>query len=791
MRKNIYLIIILMICELLSQFTAFAQWKKVTTIPPPYDNGPNQGGYYLEVMFLPSNPKLGWTCGFNGYVLRTVDGGNTWHGTVVQPGLQLESINFLDSLNGYTSGYPKEFGNEGRIFKSTDGGVTWFNVTPPDPGYILWGNYFLTPNIGVVIGGGCGNVEKFYHTSDGGASWSLFEGNDNSGMTDAILFSPNGLGYAVSSGRLWRTSDGGLTWSIMSVTGGEDWQEEITISGNTFLLPYATGCGGEMNDGGLRISTDGGINWKQFRTGHTMFGAFLLDSKRGWGVGTSKAIYYTSDAGKTWELRNCGIQNNDSLDDVYFINDTTGWVVGNGIYKYVNLDTLHPSITAYATTKCEGDSVILTANENYNYYNWSTGETTKSITVRKSGKYWVNVSNSECDTSKSNEIQINFNPAPSPGIIPSDTLVCQGDSVTLTLDKPYPVIQWSNGETSQSIHVFSDSTYSVIVTDTNGCTGTASIHITVIPNPKPFITKYSHMVSCIGDTVFLETSPDFSSYTWYEANKNQLINTGSNKISVVSNGDYYLIVSNKYGCTGTSDTMKIVFVPDSNRLSLEILSSGPGYLTFDSVSLTTMLCKRLRIKNVGSDPEIINNLILARNIEFSLPQSQFPITILPSESADVEICYNPSAIGEQYDTLQISDHCTPHEVPLVGIGAPNIYNGNSNCSIPVRLQSTDLIGYFFNVSAPIPNPAQSIVSLKFERYVPSGESQVETGKLFNSLGIQVSAGYEKLTQSGCNDKGTYNIGNFTFDINYLPDGLYYAIIYSKNNKFIYPVIISR
>ncbi len=790
MRKLI-LILISILCVLIQQKDVYAQWKKLKNLSAPYN-----GGYYLDIHFLPSNPKLGWACGYDGYVLRTVDGGNTWRGTIVQPHFQLESILFLDSLNGYTSGDPMDYVNPGKIFKSTDGGVTWRDVSPPQVSSYLWANFFITPDIGVVVGAGCLENQQFFHTSDGGASWSLFTGSENnSGLTDVTLTSPYGLGWATSSGKLWRTLDGGMTWSVYSTTGNNDWHDDFSISGNSFLLPYSVGCSGggglNGNDGGLRISTDDGMTWRDFHCGHSMFGTFLMDEKRGWGCGWDRAIYYTSDAGKTWVLRNCGIENNDSLDDMWFINDTTGFVVGRGIYKYFPLDTLHPNIIASATSKCEGDSVILTPDKNYNYYNWSTDETSRSIIVKKSGTYWVKVSNTQCDTSMSNQVQINFNPAPKPLIIASDTLICSGDSVKLSLNNLYPVVQWSTGEMSQSITVKSDNIYSVTVTDTNGCTGTDSLHITVIPIPKPFITKFSHAVSCMGDTIFLQTASGYSSYQWYDANTNQLVNSGNDKITVVANGDYYLKVSNQFGCTGTSDTMKIVFVPDSNRLAIEILSNVPGILSFDSVHLLTMFCKRLRIRNVGPDPEIINNVNLARNIEFSLPQSQFPITILPSDSFDLEICYQPSALGEQSDTLEISDHCTPHEIPLIGTGSPNIYAGNSNCSVPVMLQSTGLLGYFFNVSVPMPNPAQTIVSLPFERFIPSGESSVESVKLYNSIGSLVSAGLENIKQSRADTKGTYELGEFSFDVKNLPDGLYYAIINSKNNKFIYPVIVSK
>ena len=39
--------------------------------------------------------------------------------------MQLESINFVDKLNGYTSGVRQDYSGYGNIFKTTDGGVTW------------------------------------------------------------------------------------------------------------------------------------------------------------------------------------------------------------------------------------------------------------------------------------------------------------------------------------------------------------------------------------------------------------------------------------------------------------------------------------------------------------------------------------------------------------------------------------------------------------------------------------------------------------------------------------------
>ncbi len=299
-------------------------WERVP-LPGQYAQG-----YYLDVFFLPSNPQYGWVCGFNGYVLRTTDGGSSWQGSVVpfngRAGGHLESVHFTDALNGYCSG-------PCGVFRSTDGGATWTDITPTFPSEAPWGCYFISATTGVVLGGGCVGAQNFFRTTNGGQTWSLFQGNQSaSGLTDALL-QADGSGYAVSSGLLWQTTDGGSSWSVAAATGPNYWNEEIARSGTSFLIPWAgSNCSGQGSGGGGRFSTDGGQTWRSFSTGTPMFGAFLHDSQRGWICGYARHVWYTSDAGQNWQYRGCGTDGD--LDDIWMITDTTGFVVGQGVYRY-------------------------------------------------------------------------------------------------------------------------------------------------------------------------------------------------------------------------------------------------------------------------------------------------------------------------------------------------------------------------------------------------------------------------------------------------------------------------
>ncbi len=71
-------IFILIILFLSLSSAGNAQWKRVTSIPAPYDNA-----YYLEIYFLDSNPQYGWACGRSGVVIRTTNGGDSWDVAVI------------------------------------------------------------------------------------------------------------------------------------------------------------------------------------------------------------------------------------------------------------------------------------------------------------------------------------------------------------------------------------------------------------------------------------------------------------------------------------------------------------------------------------------------------------------------------------------------------------------------------------------------------------------------------------------------------------------------------------
>ncbi len=319
---------LLLICLCSSALSA-QSWQKCTL--PSGFNVAGTSPTYLDVFFQPSNPQNGWVCGYGGRVLRTTDGGNNWQGALVpfngRSGGHLESVHFPTSQVGYCSG-------PCGVFKSVNGGASWVDLTQNLPdSTIIWGLYFLNADHGVMVGGGCSSFQGFYLTTNGGATWSRYSLNvASSGLTDVILY-PSGLGIAVGSGSLYKSLDSGRTWTQWQSRFQAIWDEELTISGSSICVPYAgSDCAGGGPSGGVRFSSDSGQSWVSFNITTPFYGAYLVNPATAWACGSARNVWRTTNSGANWEIKNCGVDGD--LDDVWFIDDTTGFVVGNAVYRY-------------------------------------------------------------------------------------------------------------------------------------------------------------------------------------------------------------------------------------------------------------------------------------------------------------------------------------------------------------------------------------------------------------------------------------------------------------------------
>jgi hypothetical protein len=148
-----------------------------------------------------------------------------------------------------------------------------------------------------------------------------------------------------------------------------------------------------------------------------------------------------------------------------------------------------------------------------------------------------------CNNVSSNTV---FATPPVPTITPNGpTSFCQGGSVQLTSSAAASYL-WSNGETTQSINVNSNGTFSVTVYNAAGCENySANTVVTVFSNPAaPVITPAGPITICQGSSINLSTAAA-NSYSWSNGGTLQ-------SISVSSAGTYTVTITDANNCSATS-----------------------------------------------------------------------------------------------------------------------------------------------------------------------------------------------------------------------------------------------
>jgi len=648
-------------------------WKKAV-LPQSIANG-----YFLDVFFLPANPQYGWACGFDGHIAITSDGGNSWNASIIQGRPFLESIHFVDSKHGFTSG-------PGGVFKTINGGISWTNISSFINMSQIWGCYFVDKDNGMYVGGGCnGSAQVFVRTTNGGNSWSVFESyEDETGLADLILYAKDGLGYAVSSGLLWQTQNGGRSWNVFAtIAGPRAWAEEITHVKNSFLTPFSgDDCfGGIRNYGGANFTTDNGRTWNQYTTNKSMFGSFLIDEKKGWICGDQAEVLFTSNSGKDWTKINCGLDN-ANIDDVWFVNDSLGWAAGQGLFMFSYIDLPASFIKAPPKPYCVGDTVNLTVSDEFENVTWNIGGNTEnSARVTKNTTVIARAYHKPTCRTITDTVVIEYNPPVQAQLnVKKDTILCGNDELTISVEGRYDTLIWYDGVQTKT-RIFNKqanpSGFYVDVYDSLKCSRRLIIpSITWSNAPSPSIQIAGKPILCNADSTELIAPSGYISYTW---------NTGEKKqsIFVKEAGRYNVRLIDSLGCEVYSDTITIEKVDLDNYLSASV--SGKKILEFDSTVIGAKSCIELTFTNKNAISDYVLDLpYIRRNIEFSVPMSQFPILIKPLDSLKLNICFSPDSIGIWRDTIIFRDTCSSLIYPLIGLGKPFIADELTKCNIDIK-----------------------------------------------------------------------------------------------------------
>ncbi|MCB0429268.1 MAG: gliding motility-associated C-terminal domain-containing protein [Flavobacteriales bacterium] len=202
----------------------------------------------------------------------------------------------------------------------------------------------------------------------------------------------------------------------------------------------------------------------------------------------------------------------------------------------------------------DGTATVTPSGGTPNYtYLWADGQTTQTATGLMAGNYDVTVTdNNGCTPASTVTVQVGEPTADlTTSITPVDAL-CNGSSDgTATAGgsggTPGYMYVWSNGQTNATATGLAAGTYTVTVTDANGCVNVDQATVTIgEPAPLTSSSTTTTVVGCFGGndgTATVTPSGGTSPYTYLWSNgQTNATGTGFNK------GTYQVTITDDHGC---------------------------------------------------------------------------------------------------------------------------------------------------------------------------------------------------------------------------------------------------
>ncbi len=318
------------------------------------------------------------------------------------------------------------------------------------------------------------------------------------------------------------------------------------------------------------------------------------------GGAASNSAFYTS----FW-----GADGNDSTQTIAQINWvnlfpvlgntpdarlSAGSVAGSGANfmnaKFYSVSA--PSTSTSTYTYCAGATAsTLTANASLGntlrWYTQATGGTftttapTPSTTTAGTFTYYVSQANVNNDESQRIAITITVNALPATPTITANgaTTFCTGGSVVLTSSSATGNVWTSAGgfATTPSITVTSSGTYSVTVTDVNGCAATSTATTVNVSNaPAPTINATATQ-ACAGDIVTITASTS-DSYLWSTGATTQSIDVNATATNV------NVVTTNANACNGVGASAPITVTFNTTPTAAGTMTLAGNVATFTNTS---------------------------------------------------------------------------------------------------------------------------------------------------------------------------------------------------------------
>jgi len=228
--------------------------------------------------------------------------------------------------------------------------------------------------------------------------------------------------------------------------------------------------------------------------------------------------------------------------------------------KTVNVNTLPPADAGTNQIICLNQAANLTASGGTQYL-WSTNATTPNINVSPAVNttYTVTVSDGN-GCSASDQVSVVVNALPQAEAGPNQA-ICFGNNTSLNASGGIgyswsPAANLTNSQVNNPVASPTvTTTYTVTVTDNNGCSNTDNMVLTI--HPLPPASAGNNVTICLGHTATLNASGG-TSYIWSPAATLSSATIANPVASPTVTTTYYVTVTDANTCSATSNVIVTV-----------------------------------------------------------------------------------------------------------------------------------------------------------------------------------------------------------------------------------------